>query len=79
MAALSNELRAARDRADFLGVYGGNRSAVDLLATLSREIPQDLDVRFDEITIDRRTIKVKVILGRVRNSWTVIQVAANAV
>jgi len=60
MAALSQELQAAQARADFLGVYGGNRSAVDLLAALSRQIPPDLDIRFDEISIDRRSIKIKV-------------------
>ena len=49
-----------RDRADFLGVYGGNRSALDLLAELSRRIPSDLEVKFEEVTIDRRVIRIKV-------------------
>ena len=47
---------AARDRADFLGVYGGNRSALDLLAELSRRVPEDLEVKFEEVNIDRRVI-----------------------
>ncbi len=50
----------ARDRADFLGVYGGNRSALDLLAELSRRVPADLEVKFEEVSIDRRVIRIKV-------------------
>jgi general secretion pathway protein L len=49
----------ARDRADFLGVYGGNRSALDLLAELSRRVPADLEVKFEEVSIDRRVIRIK--------------------
>jgi general secretion pathway protein L len=51
---------AARDRADFLGVYGGNRSALDLLAELSRRVPDDLEVKFEEVNIDRRIVRIKV-------------------
>ena len=50
----------ARDRADFLGVYGGNRSALDLMAELSRRVPRDLEVKFEEVSIDRRVIRIKV-------------------
>ncbi len=50
----------ARDRADFLGVYGGNHSALDLLAELSRRVPNDLEVKFEEVNIDRRVIRIKV-------------------
>ena len=38
--ALSRALQDAKDRADFLGLYGTNLSAIDLLAELSREIPR---------------------------------------
>ena len=38
-----------RERADFLGVYGGNRSALDLLAELSKRVPQDLEVKFGSV------------------------------
>jgi general secretion pathway protein L len=57
--AMRRALTEARERADFLGIYG-NGSALDLLAELSRRIPQDLPVRFEEITIDRRVIRIKV-------------------
>jgi general secretion pathway protein L len=58
--ALSAALRQDKERADFLGIYGTNLSALDLLAELSRRIPDDLNVRFDEININRRIVKVKV-------------------
>lgn len=58
--ALGQELRAAQGRADFLGLYSGNRSALDLLAELSRTIPQDLEVRINEVNIDRNLIRLDV-------------------
>ena len=58
--ALGNEVYAARDRADFLGVYGGNLSALDLLSELSRRIPNDLNIRVLEINITGRVIRLKV-------------------
>jgi len=60
IAAMRDAGIKARDRADFLGVYGGNRSALDLLAELSRRIPDDLEVKFEEVTIDRRVVRIKV-------------------
>ncbi|MFT5444268.1 MAG: general secretion pathway protein L, partial [Myxococcota bacterium] len=59
--ALSQALREAQDRADFLGIYGTDLSAVDLLAELSRRIPEDVKVSFEDINIDRRVIKIKVL------------------
>lgn len=59
-AALGQELRAAQDRAEFLGLYGGDRSALVLLAELSRAIPADLAVRITEVNIDRNTIRLDV-------------------
>jgi general secretion pathway protein L len=61
VTAMSQALRESRERADFLGVYGTNLSALDLLAELSRRVPSDLRVRFDEISIDGRVIKIKVL------------------
>lgn len=63
VAALGGELRAAQGRADFLGLYGGNRSALELLAELSRTIPGDLDVRITEVQIDRNLIRLDVEAG----------------
>ncbi len=60
IAAMRNASLRARDRADFLGVYGGNRSALDLLAELSKRVPVDLEVKFEEVTIDRRVVRIKV-------------------
>ncbi|MEE3332582.1 MAG: pilus assembly protein PilM [Myxococcota bacterium] len=58
--ALGDDLYSARDRADFLGVYGGNLSALDLLSELSGRIPADLDIRVLEINITGRVIRLKV-------------------
>jgi general secretion pathway protein L len=60
IAAMRDAGVKARDRADFLGIYGGNRSALDLLAELSRRVPADLEVKFEELTIDRRVVRIKV-------------------
>jgi Tfp pilus assembly protein PilN len=51
----------ARGRADFLGLYGGNLSALDLLTLLSEQIPADLKIRFEEVNIDRNVIRIKII------------------
>ncbi|MBW2496714.1 MAG: pilus assembly protein PilM [Deltaproteobacteria bacterium] len=60
VSALGRELRGAQSRADFLGLYSGNRSALELLAELSRAIPSDLDVRITEVSIDRNVIRLDV-------------------
>jgi general secretion pathway protein L len=60
VGVLGRELRAAQERADFLGLYSGNRSALELLAELSRAIPNDLDVRITEVNIDRNVIRLDV-------------------
>ena len=57
---MSQAVASVRDRADFLGVYGGDHSALDLLAELSRRIPEDLEVKFEEVNIDPRVIRIKV-------------------
>jgi len=60
VGAISAQLRAAQDRADFLGLYSGDRSALQLLAELSETIPMDLDVRVTEVNIDRNLIRLDV-------------------
>ncbi|MDE0885994.1 MAG: pilus assembly protein PilM [Myxococcota bacterium] len=60
MAALAQDVASARDRANFLGLYGGNLSALDLLTLLSERIPADLTLKFDEINIDQNVIRIKV-------------------
>ena len=61
--AFGNELRAAQGRAEFLGLYGGDHSALLLLAELSRAIPQDLEVRINEVSIDRNQIRLDIAAG----------------
>lgn len=60
VAALGDQVNAASERAEFLGVYRGNLSALDLLAELSRMVPQDLDIGLEELSIDRQTIRMRV-------------------
>jgi hypothetical protein len=60
VAALRKEVRQATDRAEFLGVYRGNLSALDLLTEISRRIPTTLDIVFEELSIDRQTIRMRV-------------------
>jgi type IV pilus assembly protein PilM len=58
--ALRQALRDADARAEFLGVYPGNLSALDVLTEISRHIPADLELVFEELMIDRQTIRMKV-------------------
>mgnify|MGYP001825689520 CR=1 FL=1 len=58
--ALRSELSAAEERAEFLGLFSGDRSALALLAELSQAIPEDLDVRITEVNIDRNLIQLDV-------------------
>ena len=52
--ALREQVRSAQERADFLGVYRGNLSALDLLTELSALVPPDLDIGLEELSIDRQ-------------------------
>jgi general secretion pathway protein L len=60
LSALRQEISSATSRAEFLGVYRGNLSALDLLTEISKLIPKDLDVVFDELSIDRQLIRMRV-------------------
>ena len=60
LAALRQEVQSANERAEFLGVYRGNLSALDLLAEISRLVPADLDISFEELSIDRQTVRMRV-------------------
>ncbi len=60
LVALREEIASASTRAEFLGVYRGNLSALDLLAEISKLVPKDLDVIFDELSIDRQIIRMRV-------------------
>ena len=59
-AALREQVSSAQERADFLGVYRGNLSALDLLTELSGLVPPDLDIGLEELSIDRQTVRMRV-------------------
>jgi len=58
--ALREAVDEAHDRADFLGVYRGNLSALDLLARISDLVPEDLEIVFEELSIDGQTVRMRV-------------------
>jgi general secretion pathway protein L len=57
--ALQQALRDAQQRADFLGIYGGNLSALDLLTEISKLVPADLQVIFEELSIDGQVVRIR--------------------
>ncbi len=60
VSALRDEVHAASNRAEFLGVYAGNLSALDVLTEISRRVPPDLEVVFEELAIDKQMIRMRV-------------------
>jgi len=60
LRALREAVSSANDRADFLGVYRGNLSALDLLTEISKHVPPDLDIVLEELAIDRQTVRMRV-------------------
>jgi Tfp pilus assembly protein PilN len=59
LAAMQEAVRGAERRADTLGVYRGNLSALDILTEISRLVPANLDVVFEELSIERQVIQIK--------------------
>jgi len=57
--AMREAVRAAHERADALGVYRGNLSALDLLSEISARVPQNLEVVFEELSIDRQMVHIR--------------------
>ncbi len=57
---LREKIGEAHERADFLGVYRGNLSALDLLVEISKRIPPDLDIRLEDLSIDRQSVRMRV-------------------
>lgn len=57
--ALGTALRDARERADQLGLYGGNLSALDLLVEISKQVPGDLSLVFEELSIDGQVVRIR--------------------
>ncbi len=60
LAAMRDAVREAEERAEFLGVYRGNLSALDVFTEISKRVPKDLDVGFEELAIDKQTIRLRV-------------------
>jgi len=59
LASLRTAVADAKERANFLGVYRGNLSALDVLVEISQRVPPALDVVFDELAIDRQTVRIR--------------------
>jgi general secretion pathway protein L len=59
LAGMQRALRDAERRAETLGVYRGNLSALDLLTEISAHVPDDLDVVFEELAIERDAVQIR--------------------
>lgn len=59
LAGMQRALRDAERRAETLGVYRGNLSALDLLTEISSHVPDDLDVVFEELSIERDAVQIR--------------------
>jgi general secretion pathway protein L len=57
---LADAVRTANERAEFLGVYRGNLSALDVLTEISARVPPDLEIVLEELSIDRQTVRMRV-------------------
>ena len=57
--AMQQAVGQAQGRADTLGVYRGNLSALDILTEISARIPPDLEVVFEELAIDGQVVQIK--------------------
>jgi Tfp pilus assembly protein PilN len=58
--ALREAVDSANRRAEFLGVYRGNLSALDLLTEISKLVPDSLNIVLEELSIDRQTLRMRV-------------------
>ncbi len=59
VTAMQEAVRNAEKEAETLGVFGGSLSALDILTELSRRVPPELGVVFEELSIDRQVVQVK--------------------
>jgi len=57
--ALVETLHQTQQRAELLGIYGGNLSALDLLGEISRLVPANLAVIFEELSIDGQVVRIR--------------------
>jgi type IV pilus assembly protein PilM len=59
LTAMKEAVRKSQQRADTLGIYRGNLSALQVLTEISSRVPADLDVIFEELSIDRQVVQIK--------------------
>jgi hypothetical protein len=59
LAAMQSAVRDSQRRAEMLGVYRGNLSALDILTEISQNVPKDLEVVFEEFSIERDTVQIR--------------------
>lgn len=59
IGAMQQAVGAAQSRADTLGVYRGNLSALDLLTEISARVPKDLEVEFEELSIEGQVVQIR--------------------
>jgi hypothetical protein len=59
VTAMQQAVAQAQGRADTLGVYRGNLSALDVLNEISARVPADLEVVFEELAIDGQVVQIK--------------------
>lgn len=57
--SLVETLRQTQQRAELLGIYGGNLSALDLLGEISKLVPASLAVIFEELSIDGQVVRIR--------------------
>src|SRR4029434_4425739 len=57
--ALDQALRDSQQRAEFLGIYGGSFSALDVLTEISKLVPKELAVIFEEMSIDGQIVRLR--------------------
>jgi hypothetical protein len=58
-AAMREAVREAESRADFLGVYGGNLSALDVLTELAVRVPEEIDIVVEDLRIDGSAVRIR--------------------
>lgn len=59
VTAMQQAVGAAQGRAETLGVYRGNLSALDLLTEISARVPKDLEVEFEELAIEGQVVQIR--------------------
>ncbi len=59
LRAMQEAVQKQQDRADTLGVYRGNLSALDVLNEVSARLPKNLNFVFEEFSVDRQVVQIK--------------------